>query len=122
MLADANRFISDAICCAVRYKYCPKCKKAYVRSRLEGDGCYCGADCETIDVKRNSLYYFGYGIMILGAASAFVPRFMVVADSSPFIYFGIALVIVGSIFVVVGSTKMAKTAVEMALQKDEKSE
>jgi len=107
----------------VRYKYCPKCKKAYVRSRLEGDACvYCGHDCETLDVKRNSLYYFGYGIMILGTASAFIPRFMTVTSSSIFIYFGIALVVVGSIFVVMGSTRMAKTAVETALQKDEKLE
>jgi hypothetical protein len=107
----------------VRYKYCAKCNKAYISSRLETDNCiYCGYECETLDVKRNSLYYFGYGIMILGAASAFVPRFMTVTDSSLFIYFGIALVIVGSIFVVMGSTRMAKTAVETALRKDEKTE
>jgi hypothetical protein len=106
----------------VRYKYCAKCNRAYIRSRLETDKCiYCGHECETIDVKRNGLYYFGYGIMILGAASAFIPRFMEVTDSSLFIYFGIALVVVGSIFVVMGSARMAKTAVDTA-QKDEKTE
>ena len=105
----------------MRYKYCPKCGRAYVRSRLEGETCvYCGAECETLDVKRNSLYYFGYGIMILGAASAFIPRFMTVTGGSVFIYFGIALVIVGSIFVVMGSTKMAKTAAETALLEEDK--
>jgi hypothetical protein len=107
----------------VRYKYCAKCQKAYIRSRLETDNCvYCGHECETIDVKRNGLYFFGYGIMILGAASAFIPRFTEVSDASVFIYFGIGLAVVGSIFVVMGSTRMAKTAVDMVLQKDEKTE
>jgi hypothetical protein len=107
----------------VKYKYCAKCNRAYIRSRLETNNCiYCGHECETIDVKRNALYYFGYGIMILGAASAFVPRFKEVTDSTLFIYFGIALVVVGSIFVVMGSARMAKTATEMAIRKDEKTE
>jgi hypothetical protein len=107
----------------VKYKYCAKCNKAYIRSRLETDKCvYCGYDCDTIDVKRNGLYYFGYGIMILGAVSAFIPRYMAVTDSTFFIYFGIALVIAGSVFVVMGSTRMAKTALETALRKDEKTE
>ena len=107
----------------MRYKYCGKCRKAYIKSRLEGDLCiYCGAECEVLDIKRNGLYYFGYGIMILGAASAFIPRYTAVSDSSIFIYFGIALVIAGSVFVVMGSTKMAKTAAEIALGEDEKTE
>ena len=100
----------------MRYKYCPKCRKAYIKSRVEGDKCiYCGVECEMIDVKRNRLYYFGYAIMLMGATSAFIPRFMNITGESFFIYFGIALVIAGSIFVVMGSTAMARTAVQMAL-------
>ena len=98
----------------MKYKYCPSCKKAYVKSRLEKDNCiYCNEECQTVDVKRNGLYYFGYGIMILGATSAFIPRFMTVTGTTAFIVMGIALVFAGAAFVMMGSVKMAKTATEM---------
>ncbi|MDD4307697.1 MAG: hypothetical protein PHU53_02680 [Thermoplasmata archaeon] len=103
----------------MKYKYCAKCQRSYIRSRLEGDRCiYCGTDCETIDVKRNGLYYFGYTLMLIGAASVLIPRFMTVTGPSLFVYTGIAVVVAGAVFVVMGSTKMAKTAEEMALSEE----
>jgi len=97
----------------VKYKYCPRCRKAYIRSYLEKENCiYCNADCEIVDVKRNALYYFGYSMLVIGAASALVPRFMVVSDRSYFLYFGIALAIAGSAMIVIGSSRMAKSAAE----------
>lgn len=97
----------------MKYKYCPRCRKAYIRSYFEKEGCmYCNADCEIIDVKRNATYYFGYAMLVLGAASVLVPRFVAVADRSYFMYFGIGLAVAGSVMVVIGSTKMAKAAAE----------
>ena len=76
----------------MKYKYCPSCKKAYVKSRLEKDTCmYCNGPATTVDVKRNRLYYFGYAIMILGATSAFIPRFTEVSGPTFFFVMGIAL-------------------------------
>ena len=102
----------------MKYQYCPSCKKAYVKSRLEKDNCiYCRERCHTVDVKRNGLYYFGYAIMILGAASALIPRFMEVSGGTFFIVMGIALAIAGAVFVMMGSTRMAKTAAEIVSAK-----
>ena len=107
----------------MRYKFCPKCRKAYIKSRLEGDRCiYCNGECETLEVKRNGLYFFGYAMMVLGAISAFVPRFMEVTGDSFFVWFGIALVVAGSVFVVVASTAMAKKAVRMAIAENDSEE
>ena len=98
----------------MKYKYCPTCKKAYVKSRLEKDNCiYCNEECQTVDVKRNGLYYFGYAIMILGATSAFIPRFIEVSGTTFFIVIGIALALAGAVFVMMGSVRMAKTATDL---------
>lgn len=106
----------------MKYNYCPTCKKAYVKSRLEKDNCiYCHEKCEIVDVKRNGLYYFGYAIMILGAVSAFIPRFMEVSGTTFFIVMGIALAFTGAVFIMMGSVKMAKTAAEAAKPEEEEN-
>lgn len=105
----------------MRYKYCAKCRKAYIKSRLEGDRCiYCSAKCETLDVKRNSMYYFGYALMLVGAVAVVVPRVLDTSGDSFFTFVGLALAIAGMVFVVMGSTRMAKTAVEMARAEENK--
>ncbi len=104
----------------MKYKYCQSCEKAYIRSRLEKDNCiYCNEPCETVDVKRNGIYYYGYTVMILGAASVLVPRFTVVSDSSTYLVVGIVLAFIGMVFVMMGSAKMSKTAMEMATDSEE---
>jgi len=105
----------------MRYKYCPKCRKAYIKSRLEGDRCiYCGAGCETLDVKRNGLYYLGYGMMLAGAALVVAPRFAESAADPFYLPFGLALAVGGMALVIMGSVKMAKTAVEMAMAEEKR--
>ena len=100
----------------MKYNYCPKCDKAYVKSRLEGDRCiYCSSVCETVDVRRNGLYYLGYGIMLGGAGAAVLPRFVETTGGNFFLALGVALVVAGSVFVVMGNSRMAVTAREMAL-------
>ncbi|MCK5397609.1 MAG: hypothetical protein KAJ33_05110 [Thermoplasmata archaeon] len=104
----------------MKYKYCPSCKKAYIRSRLEKDTCiYCHEQCQTVDVKRNKLFYFGYGIMILGATSVFIPRFMTVSETMIFTVMGVSLAFAGAAFIMMGSVKMAKSAAEMAADSEE---
>ena len=51
--------------------------------------------------------------MILGAASAFIPRFIEVSGATFFIVMGIALALAGAVFVMMGSVKMAKTAADL---------
>jgi len=105
----------------MKYKYCPRCRKAYIKSRLEGDRCiYCAAECETLDVRRNGLYYFGYALMIAGAVGVLAPRFMETSGDSFFMYSGLTLVVAGMVFVVMGSMRMAKKAAEMALAEENK--
>ena len=102
----------------MKYKYCQSCEKAYIKSRLEKDNCiYCNEHCETVDVKRNGVYYYGYAVMILGAGSVLVPRFTVVPDPSIYLVMGIVLAFVGAAFIMMGSSKMAKTAVSEAAEK-----
>ncbi|MFO7618440.1 MAG: hypothetical protein R6W91_02110 [Thermoplasmata archaeon] len=99
----------------MKYNYCPKCDKAYVKSRLEKDICiYCGSGCETVDVSRNAIYYLGYGIMLAGAACAFVPRFADVSGTTFYFTIGIALAVAGSVFVVMGNARMAEDAKQAA--------
>lgn len=57
--------------------------------------------------------------MILGAASVLVPRFTVVSDSSTYLVVGIVLAFIGMVFVMMGSAKMSKTAMEMATDSEE---
>ena len=104
----------------MKYKYCPRCKKAYIRSRLEKDECiYCNGKCETVNVKRNGLYYLGYGIMIAGAACAFIPRVIAVSDEMPYWVLGLALAGAGAVIVMMGSMKMAQAAVDMLKEKED---
>ena len=99
----------------MKYKYCQNCERAYIKSRLEKDNCiYCNEPCETVDVKRNGIYYYGYAVMILGAASVLVPKFTAVSDPMSYLIVGIVLAFVGSVFIMMGSSKMAKTAMEIA--------
>ncbi|MBU4031803.1 MAG: hypothetical protein KKD98_03275, partial [Candidatus Thermoplasmatota archaeon] len=103
----------------VKYKYCPRCDKAYIKSRLEKDSCiYCGGPCETVDVKRNGMYYLGYAIMLAGAASAFVPRFVVVSAPELFIAAGIGLVVGGSVIIIMANGAMTNMAKEKAMEDD----
>lgn len=98
----------------MKYKYCQNCDKAYIKSRLEKDNCiYCNKPCETVDVKRNGTYYYGYALMILGAGSVLVPKFTVVPDPNTYLVAGIVFAFVGTVFVMIGSVKMAKTAASM---------
>jgi len=104
----------------MKYKYCQSCKKAYVKSRLEKDNCiYCNLPCETVDVKRSSLYYLGYSVMVIGAVSVLIPRFTVVSGPTFFIIMGMVLAFAGAVFVMMGSVRMAKTAVETLHKKEE---
>jgi len=114
-----NPFIRDWIWRPVKYKYCQSCEKAYIKSRMEKDNCiYCNEPCETVDVKRNGIYYYGYAVMIIGAGSVLVPRFTVVSDPSIYLVIGIVLAFVGAAFVMKGSNKMAKTAASMVIDSE----
>jgi hypothetical protein len=104
----------------VKYNYCPQCRKAYIRSHFERDSCmYCNSGCEVVDVKRNTLYYFGYAMLLIGAAGALVPRFAAVADRTPFLVFGAGLAVAGCVAVVMGTSRMAREAAE-SFEKSEK--
>ncbi len=101
----------------MKYNYCAKCDKAYVKSRLEKDSCiYCGSGCETVEVKRNGLYYLGYGIMLGGAASAMVPRLVIVTGANYYIALGVSLLIAGIVFILKGGASMAEDAKRLALE------
>jgi hypothetical protein len=103
----------------VKYYYCPKCRRAFVKSRFEKTGyCgYCRGECETVEVRRNMLYYIGYGIMIAGAAIAVLPRFMTLATPEYYSYGGLGIAIFGAVVVFTGSTRMAKDAAEAVKRK-----
>jgi hypothetical protein len=98
----------------VKYVYCDNCDKAYLKSRLEKGRCiYCGKASEVVDVKRNRLYYTGYGIMVLGAVLMVVIRF--------FFYnllllwgVGIAFIILGGALIMKGNGEMVKEAKRIA--------
>ena len=57
--------------------------------------------------------------MVLGAGSVLVPRFTVVSDPTTYLVVGIVLAFVGTMFIIMGSSKMAKTAIEMAADSEE---
>ena len=98
----------------MKYKYCQNCKKAYVKSRLEKDNCiYCNQPCETVDVKRNRLYYLGYIIMLFGAASVLIPRVIEVSGTTFYIVIGLVLAAAGAVLVIMGSVRMAQAASKM---------
>lgn len=104
----------------VKYKYCPECRKAYVKSRLEGDRCiYCNADCDEIDVRRNGTYYLGYGLTVAGAACVAVPRLTETENGTALVILGLATAVVGMVLVVTASFRMAKNAAEAALDQEE---
>ena len=75
---------------------------------------YCGGQCETVEVGRTRMYYFGYTIMLIGAASAFIPRFQAVSTPIAFIIMGLALAVVGSVAVIAASIGMAREAAKNA--------
>jgi hypothetical protein len=105
----------------VKYKYCPGCKKAYLKSRLEKDKCiYCGKSCEVVEVKRNRQYYLGYGVMVLGAIIMLILR---VYDFNTILLWvvGIFFILSGGFLVIAASNKMAKSAVEI-VKRDTKKE
>lgn len=104
----------------MKYKYCQGCKKAYVRSRLEKDNCiYCNEPCETVDVKRNGLYWIGYSVMIIGAGGALYPRIVEVDGSTFYLTVGVVLAIGGAALVMMGSIRMAQAAANMASRKNQ---
>ena len=99
----------------MKYNYCPKCDRAYVKSRLEKDRCiYCGGVCETVDVKRSGLYYIGYAIALAGSICAVLPNNVAVPEPMLIMAMGVALLVVGIAIVFKGSIKMAKAAKEAA--------
>ncbi len=101
----------------MKYNYCAKCDKAYIKSRLEKDICiYCGSHCETVDIKRNGMYYLGYSIMLAGAASALIPRFVAVSGPELFLSAGIGLVVGGSVVTVMANGAMTNAAKQKALE------
>jgi uncharacterized protein (DUF983 family) len=105
----------------VKYKYCPACKKAYVKSRLEMDKCiYCGEMCEVVEVKKTPLYYVGYLVLIIGAVVIFLLRGLdTILLWLVFAFF----LILGSILVIGASNKMAKEAAAMvSRERDEKED
>lgn len=96
----------------MKYKYCPECKKAYIKSRLEKDKCiYCGKPCQVVDVKRNRQYYLGYGVILLGAAIMLVIRFWFY-NTILLWTVGIITILAGGALVMVGSNNMARKAAE----------
>ena len=96
----------------MKYKYCPECKKAYIKSRLEKDKCiYCGKPCEVVEVKRNRQYYLGYGVILLGAAAMLVIRFWFY-NTILLWAVGIITILAGGWLVMAGSNKMARAAAE----------
>ncbi len=98
----------------MKYKYCPECRKAYIKSRLEKDKCiYCGKPCEVVEVRRNRQYYLGYGVIVLGAAVMLVIRFWFY-NLILLWTVGIITILAGGWLVMVGSNKMARKAAEMA--------
>lgn len=100
----------------MKFKYCENCRKAYVRSRLEGDKCiYCNQPCETVDVKRNGLYYAGYLVMISGATISLAPRLTPLSGSIFYLVMGIAMLIGGAALVMMGSARMARAAAVEAI-------
>ncbi len=112
VIVHGNSFIHNELCRAVKYKYCPECGKAYLKSRLEKDKCiYCGKPCQVVDVKRNRQYYLGYGVIVLGAVVILVIRFwfynMILLWTV-----GIITILAGGMLVMVGSNKMARKAAE----------
>jgi len=96
----------------MKYKYCPDCKKAYIKSHLEKDKCiYCGKPCKVIVVKRTGQYYLGYALMLAGAVAVLLLRIENV--SSYLIWSALILfVVTGGIIVVIAGDNMAKNAVE----------
>ena len=109
----------------MKYKYCPDCKKAYIKSRLEKEKCiYCGKPCRVIKVRRTGQYYLGYALMLAGAIAVLVLRIQEV--SSVFIWAALILFVVsGGILVVLAGDNMAKSAadlVEKEIRKDDKDD
>jgi hypothetical protein len=91
-----------------------------VKSRLEKDRCiYCGSVSETVDVKRNGLYYIGYAIMLGGAASAMLPRIIEVQGTNFYIGLGVVLLVTGIVFIMKGGAKMAEAAKDLALNQED---
>lgn len=103
----------------MKYKYCPECKKAYLKSRLEKDKCiYCGKTCEIVDVKRSGRYYLGYALMVIGAVVMLIIRLWL--DNAPYLWiFGIVIVVAGVFLVMDASSKMAKKAAESVQENKE---
>ena len=101
----------------MKYNYCPKCDMAYVKSRLERDVCiYCGSRCDTVDVRKNGLYYLGYGAMMAGAICALLPNYTNVSNPEFYMPIGLAMVVAGAAAVLMGNGSMKRTAREMALK------
>jgi uncharacterized protein (DUF983 family) len=102
----------------VKYKYCAECRKAYVKSRLEGDKCiYCGNVCEVVDVKKSPLYYFGYIVLVLGAVVIFLMRGL---DTILLWLIFAFFLVLGSMLVIKASSKMAKEAAAKVAEATEK--
>ncbi|MDO9536855.1 MAG: hypothetical protein Q7J68_00870 [Thermoplasmata archaeon] len=97
----------------MRYNYCPRCNKAFVKSRVDQDNCiYCSGKAEPVNVKRSGLYFLGYGIMMAGAICVFLPRLMVLEGPTFYYVIGVSMAVAGSVLVIVASTRMAKNAVK----------
>lgn len=97
----------------MKYKYCPECKKAYLKSRLEKDKCiYCENACEVVEVKRNRQYYLGYGVMVLGAVIMLIMRLQNFNTLLLWVV-GIFFIILGGFLVISASNKMAKSAADI---------
>lgn len=106
----------------MKYKYCPSCKKAYLKSRLEKDKCiYCGKECRIVDVKRTGLYYLGYAIIVLGAIVMLVLR-LNEFDTVLIWLIGILVIIIGGMTVMAASNNMAKNAAETVRKENQTSE
>jgi hypothetical protein len=108
----AKKYIVNTVCDPVKYKYCVACKKTHVKSRLEKDTCiYCGKPCEVVDIKRNRMYYLGYGIVVIGAILMIILRLQN-SDFMLLLVTGFVFIFLGGATVIIASGKMAESVAE----------
>lgn len=102
----------------MKYKYCPECDTAYLKSRLERERCIiCGKPTRVVEVKRCGRYYLGYATMVLGAAIMVITRLWF-TDDLLFWIGGIFVIIFGGAIILDANGRMAKQAARIGREKE----